>query len=546
MSLRSMLALCALLLAGTVGCQDDSGSDKDAGQDFQFFVDTSPWPDTGPDPDVAPDLPNDTTNAASDLSDGAQQDVANDTPQDTTTAQDTLSSDTAQSDLAADSVADAADLVADAADTVADAADLVDTQDNDLTDAQDLDIPDPDLADADADGLDVTELSAELDQAELDVGPPPTPSAGSYTYTRLPIGGLDNSTEVEFHPDGTYFIVLEQHTSVLLYDVATKTVQTFNPTVAGGTLYWEHLKFDPSGDFATLLGRVVPSGTGPDVGVIFRFDDAAYRTATGSVFTQVTGVPTVWAFTSMAYPWDGGLPVVLAWTDTGPAYAAFLYEYDPALGTLTQLVAEPTSAGCQGVTFVNNEYGDPGILAVCGINGYDAFYFTEIGGVPEVRSGAALGNTNLGNTSRIESYLGGTYALAVSNSGRALYRFQAGSWNGYSAAPRFSNKGIYNLRFKTDGSRTLIVGRAGLMPTTGTVLEYRHDLYSCPAPFSNCELSDVGVPNFDQAPYLGTSNTYFYDADWRPGCEGGVIVGGDSSRGLAVSFQLVGGDSCGW
>ena len=75
------------------------------------------------------------------------------------------------------------------------------------------------------------------------------------------------------------------------------------------------------------------------------------------------------------------------------------------------------------------------------------------------------------------------------------------------------------------------------------VVEYRHDLWS------SAELTDVSIPGFDAAPYLGDSSTNLNDAAFRPGCDGGLIVGGKSdwrgTRGLVIEFRIEGLRSCG-
>ena len=133
-------------------------------------------------------------------------------------------------------------------------------------------------------------------------------------------------------------------------------------------------------------------------------------------------------------------------------------------------------------------------------------------------------------------------ALAVSWSGRSLCRFEDGAWAPYASRPRFSAQGIYDVSFSPDGRRALIVGRTGVSPLRGTVLEYRYDLYS------SAEITDVSIPGFDAAPYLGDSNTYLSDSAFRPGCDGGLIVGGNTSwsgsTGLLIEFAIEGGTAC--
>ncbi len=108
--------------------------------------------------------------------------------------------------------------------------------------------------------------------------------------------------------------------------------------------------------------------------------------------------------------------------------------------------------------------------------------------------------------------------------------------------------GIWAVKFQQLGQRALIVGQAGGSPLRGTIIEYRHDKYSCPSPFSNCDFADVSIANFGGAPYNADSSTNLNDAAFRPYCDGGVIVGGKSnyqgSSGKIIEFRIIGGTSC--
>jgi hypothetical protein len=89
-----------------------------------------------------------------------------------------------------------------------------------------------------------------------------------------------------------------------------------------------------------------------------------------------------------------------------------------------------------------------------------------------------------------------------------------------------------------DGQRALIVGRTSL--GRGTVIEYRHDLYS------EIEMTDVSISGFEAPPYNATSNTYLNDSAFRPGCDGGLLVGGEVSAGtgMLIEFQIEAARAC--
>jgi hypothetical protein len=243
-----------------------------------------------------------------------------------------------------------------------------------------------------------------------------------------------------------------------------------------------------------------------------------------------------------------GGPVVLGRRSS--PYVMTLIQLNEATGDATYLNATATSAGCNDVTYVNNEFGQPGLLVVCGINGFDARYYTEIGGVPEVRTPSQMGNTNLGNTGHVEAHPSGDYALIISWSGDAIYRFDAGLLCSYSEAVRFSTRRLWNVRFQQHGARALVTGKKQTISSNsfGGMFEFRHDYFQCPQPLVTCDVNEVSIPSFGSAPWVAPDNTLIADVAWRPGCDGGVIVGGYSNYstnwGFVGTFQLVGGAAC--
>lgn len=376
-----------------------------------------------------------------------------------------------------------------------------------------------------------------------DAGPPTGPVArGTYRYGALPIGGGEG-IRVAFHPDGSYAVILERYDVIHVYDWATRTTQTVNLDPPGSPhVYFHDVTFDPSGAFAYVVGAI--SDAGAETGVLFRMDDAMARGGMASAaFTQSSETRAGERFAALEYPLPPrtGPPVLLSTTTRSP-YIARLRELDTATDTFMGLVtASPRSAGCMDLAFAENEFGDWGIVVVCGINGGDAPYYTEIGSPPySWRPGPSA---TLGNVYRAASHPSGDYALAIGASGRGnLHRFEAGAWRAGSSSPSIS-RGLWGVTFQEGGQRAIAYGQAGGTPLTAPVVEYRHDLWS------SAELTDVSIPGFDAAPYLGDSSTNLNDAAFRPGCDGGLIVGGKSdwrgTRGLVIEFRIEGLRSCG-
>ncbi|NOY92458.1 MAG: hypothetical protein GXP55_14790, partial [Deltaproteobacteria bacterium] len=354
--------------------------------------------------------------------------------------------------------------------------------------------------------------------------------------------GLGDSHRVAFHPDGSYAVYLELSGVVHVYDWASGTDTPIDLDPPGSaTLRLSDFDFDPSGDFGLLVGTR-RDGSGAETGVLYRFDDAAWRAGTlaSVLVAQPSADRAGTRFMATAYPWNSGLPMVLAQSGNSP-YVATIRRYDPATGDFGSFIkARATGAGCEDLAFVNNEFGGEGVLLVCGLNGAEAPYWTSIGGVGEWRPGPASGS--LGNVSRVEAHVGGDYALVINNSGGHVHRFGAGAWLVGSSSLWFRTRSLSGMGFQQDGRRALIVGRAGGSPPSAAVLEYRHDL------FSMSEVADVSIAGFDSAPWLGDSSSSLKDVAFHPGCDGGLIVGGksdySSSRGWLIEFAIEGGTSC--
>lgn len=435
--------------------------------------------------------------------------------------------------------------------------------DADLPDAEpdDADLPDVDPPDAEPDdatinpGGDDAEPSdaepdaaepdaAEPDAAEPDTGPPPTPEQGSYRYQRIPVGGLKEAVAVAFHPSGDYALILERDNVVHVFDWATLQATRLEVGPANSRYTFQAVTFAPGGGFALLAGSQGSSGA------LVRFDDAAWRQGPERTLPLFTPQPEAArsgeTFVGVAWPWTAGeLPMVLSNNGASGNTIARLRRFDPDAAAFTDFIAaRNSSAGCNDLAWVNNEFGEPGVLVVCGSNGADVLYYTWVAGIGEWRDNP--GNNNLGNTSRVAAYPGGAYALVVSWSGRAVYRFQDGSLNSYADAPRFSTEELWGVRFQQEGQRALVFGGVNApTPIRANLREYRHDLYTCGAA---CPWTDVAIPSFDAAPWNGTTSWSIQGADWRAGCDGGLLVGGftnfQGSTGFVATFQLEGQRPC--
>lgn len=355
---------------------------------------------------------------------------------------------------------------------------------------------------------------------------------GSYTYYRHHAQGLEHVVSVAFHPDGSYAVALERYNAVNVVDWNTRMTTRYDLTPAMGAIYWDDLAFDPSGQFAVLVGYQY--GTAAE-GVAFRLDDAMVRsggTAT-QVFSEYTDARNSSPYAGIEYPRDGGFPVLLSRHESN--VIAFLQEFDPVSGNLTGLyTGTNTNGGAVDLAFVNNPPLSPVILVACGINGTDIRYYAE--DVDMWFGGIAPGS--LGNVIAMEAHPDGDYALIVDSSTR-IHRFEGGALAS-GTVPSFPAATIWGLGFRPGGGRALLVGRGFGLPMEGTVHEYRHDLYACQP--GHCGFLNVSIPGFADPPFYGTFSTYLHDVAWHPREGGGLIVGGQTtgptSQGYLIEFQV--------
>jgi hypothetical protein len=409
----------------------------------------------------------------------------------------------------------------------------------------DVAVPDagiPDAALPDAEVPDAAVPDAAVPDAALPPGPPPTPPRGVYVYDRLPIGGLSEVAVVAFHPDASYALLLERTNVLHVLDWSTGLTTRFDLQPRGADLYWEDLAFDPDGTQAYLVGtRRVRNPASTD-GVVYRFDDALFRGGDPAPVAE-TAVAAGNELGAIAWPHAAeGRPVVLG--RAGPQYqSAVLRELDPVTGLFDGLVTtEFAGAGCQDVVFAEDEFGGQGLLVACGINGGQMLFYATIGGVGEWRRGPGGGQT--GNVSRMAAYPGGRYALVIGWSGRRVMRWEQAVMTTGANAPWLQTHDIFGVDFQEDGQRALISGGTRGNPRGAIVVEYRHDLYDCPAPFNDCDFTDVSIPNIAAPPFAAPDNFRINDAAFRPRCDGGLVVGGrtdfNGSTGQVITFQVQG------
>jgi uncharacterized protein YodC (DUF2158 family) len=365
--------------------------------------------------------------------------------------------------------------------------------------------------------------------------PPPTPPPGDYTYRRLPIGGLRDVQRVAFHPDGSYALTLAASGPVHVYDWATEEAVIVAPP--GRSVYWSDVAFAPDGQQAILVGHTIDDD-GPTA-VVYAFDDAAWRAgapeAALNLLPDATRPGEI--ATAIKHDPDTQQPLVLLSRENQHAYVATLRDLNLEAGAWGAFIAATAfGASAADFDFVHDAFGGPAMVVVGGANGATSALYTTIGGVAEWETNPGRRNTgNLGSVARHPSR---DYALIISWSGRRIHRFEGGIIQAQNLW--YSRIGISRVAFQPNGQRALIVGRAGIAPVRGTVLEYRHDVFD--------GVNEVSIPDFDLAPYNATGNHALRDAAFHPSCDGGLLVGGhstfNSSQGFVIRFDIAGGVPC--
>jgi hypothetical protein len=331
-----------------------------------------------------------------------------------------------------------------------------------------------------------------------------------------------NPPAAAWHPSGSYALVLNATDTVHRYDPIAKTLT--NVGSAGSTVSWRAITFAPGGAKAVLLGNTATEGR------IYLWDDASAQLTLMSAETFAGGT-----YEAIQWSPSGTESRVLASKKvSSSSYAAYLWPFDVSMGRATaQGFTHTTSAGCQDLAWTTDAFNLPAISVVCGVNGVDLFHIDGNGNFVRYTG-------NAGNTSRISGRPQGDYALAVGWTSPRLYRYQQGNWNTDFYNPWYST--IYAVRFSTDGSRALALGQAVGSPMVGRVAEFRHDL------FTQAEFTDVSIPNFSLPPYNATSGVSLNDAAWRPGCDGGLLVGGANTitaqKAHVIRFSVDNGTLC--
>lgn len=360
---------------------------------------------------------------------------------------------------------------------------------------------------------------------------------GFYRYTRIPVqGGMGLAATVAIHPSGDYAIIAESSKNVLIYNFLNNTTSKLS---LGNNVRFDDLAFSGDGSFALLVGT---DGTN---GLLFRFDDSAYRagaTDAATLFPRVASNQLRTEVRGVKFGWndDPNAAVILSVqiiNVNSKISALFSYARTPdndgnLIDTSTFITAANLGAtGGQDVALVKDFFGDTGAFVIGGENGADAFFYSVNDGLI-----SDVGTNNFSNLFNTDQHPSHEYALAIAFTGK-IHRFTHQGMNDGNAA--FAANGAIGITFAPDGKRAMLYGSA--IGNAMSFFEYRHPAYEA------AELNNVSVA-FSDIGVIQANGIAIRDAAWRVGCDGGLLVGGKSdfngSTGFIVLFEREGGVAC--
>lgn len=389
----------------------------------------------------------------------------------------------------------------------------------------------PDAQVADAGTLD----SGGPDQGTADLGSPDAGAApiiaapGRYAFRPFFVAGMnprEGLWRVAVSPDDRWIVASAYYDQIFVIDRASKLLaRTIRLTASGA----ERVRigdavFLPSGE--VLVTATALSGTFPS-GRMYVFSPGVDAPP-----IEVARERGMWLERAAL---EGTAADVIGWEDLGGGrYVMSLFRLDVVGRVWTRRLSQTTSAGCEGLALAADGLGGRGQVYTCGLGGGEVGHVDAFGG--------AYSGPGIGNVSYVDGHPSGDYALAVAWASARLARFEAGVWTSGSAAPDLRTARLQNIAFSSDGRRALIVGGYEPLTRRAEMREYRDGAYSTQA------VTDVSISGFDQTPFLGINGSGLFDASWRPGCDGGYVVGGCGSltcgRGWLLEFDVTNGRQC--
>jgi len=333
-----------------------------------------------------------------------------------------------------------------------------------------------------------------VDAGPIDA-PAPTLPAGIYDYASVPTGPLrSQAIAAAWHPSGAYALILAETDKVFRYTPSDGVVAQV--ASLGSSIFWTALAFTPDGEHAALTAFAAVAA-----GRLFRWNHAAASVQSGVGTTNDQ-------YFAVGYPAGGSQGVVMGQSSS----AVTLWAMNPdgtRGGTLASRSGLPFTAGCASLAWVTDGFGDPAVAVGCTAH-LGLLALTEVSGTAQFNE--LVPSRQTGPVRGMAARPQGDLALAVGGSDGRLYRYYRGAWAADAlSAPAVP--GASAVAFSDDGSRALIFGGSG------DLWEYRFNQYAAAA------LTRSRLPLSDP-PYSQPSDARATAVAWRPGCDGGIVVGG--------------------
>ena len=327
---------------------------------------------------------------------------------------------------------------------------------------------------------------------------------------------------VAWHPSGAFALAISSTGDVFRYDATTQSAAIVT-TLSGS----------PTGIAASLNGDTFAI-VGAD-GV----DGALWPVAVDGANQLTFGLQQTLSAPGYAIETDPQTGTMAIAGRTSTFNTTWIDLWDPAQGVF-DTKAFFAGAGVSGLMWADDVVyqGARAIISTHGFNGADSR--TWILDTDEVVTNNW--SPGFGNAGKAAFRPAGGFGIVAGTSSNVVYVF-SGAWASTSLPGVGSATTLADVDWSSSGDRAIMVGRVLGSPLQATVFVLSQGAGNG---FNAANLVNNSVANFDQSPYFGTSNTTLRGAAWQPGssCDGGLLVGGDTTRGWILRFWDLDDNDC--
>ena len=232
------------------------------------------------------------------------------------------------------------------------------------------------------------------DAAAPDASTPVPATRGVYEYAPVIVQGIPSSeelTQVAISPSGEWLAVSERYEKIHIIEEATQTlVRSVNlPGLGSDFGLINDIAFDQQGVFVGCRHRYPRSSSASRSARLFRADadgqnvqEISAARINGREYHAIAVDPQTSEIRLLSRP-EGSSPSYLA-----------IHTYDDSVQALTSAVTQFTSAGCDDLEWVNDQFGQRGLAYVCGYNGITLGHYDSTGAFVNGPGFGAASNTH--------------------------------------------------------------------------------------------------------------------------------------------------------